>query len=287
MLFPELASLTTVVIGMPGHAWSRSPLLLVLTPALCGTAGIVLGNLLPYGPLAVALVVAISLLLIRALRSPVMPALSAGLLPLALGIQSWQYPLALLPGCLGLALLIRLRRGRQQATVPPEDRALPLEQDPGEPALAPLRRWLGPLALFLAGALLLVHALGSPLVLYPPLLVLAWETLARPDHCPWRRRPWAVLLAMTAAAAAGLLALHWLGPQPQATALLVLAIALLLNRLQLICPPAFAVALLPFVLHHPSAGFPLQVLLGTGWLLLVDALLEGHRQQSGGREWEQ
>ena len=71
------------------------------------------------------------------------------------------------------------------------------------------------------------------------------------------------------------------------TAALVLAIALLLNRLQLLCPPAFAVALLPFVLHHPSAGFPLHVLIGTGWLLLVNALIEAHRQRSGGREWIQ
>lgn len=286
LLFPELAALTTTVIGLPGHGWARSPRLLVLTPLLTGVVGIVVINLLPYGPVAVTLVVALSLLLIRALRSPVMPALASGMLPLALGVHSWLYPLALVPGCLGLALWIVLRR-RWETTPPsatPNQQPAPPRNDPAGSPLPPLGLWLGPLALFLAGALLLVHGLGSRLVLYPPLLVLAWETLARPDHCPWSRRPWALLGAIAVAAVSGQLLVHWLGPQPQTTALAVMLVALVLRGLGLICPPVFAVALLPFVLHHPPDSFPLHVLAGTAWLVLVAALTEAHRRRSGGRE---
>jgi HPP family len=191
------------------------------------------------------------------------------------------------PGSLGLALLIMLRRrSRLPAADPMAPTALPLEPDPDEPILPPLQLWLGPLALFLAGTLLLGHGLGTPLVLYPPLLVLTWETLARPHHCPWRGRPLAVLTAMTASAGAGWLLVHGLGPQPWTTALAVLTVALLLRTLRLICPPAFAVALLPFVLHQPPPSFPLAVLVGTAWLLLVARLPLARRPPSGGREWE-
>lgn len=289
LLFPELAALTTTVIAIPGHPWARSPRLLVLTPLLTGAVGIVVINLLPYGPVAVTLVVALSLLLIRALRSPVMPALASGMLPLALGVHSWLYPLALLPGCLGLALwiVLRRRRGTSPPSATPEQQPAPPRGDPPGSPLPPLGLWLGPLALFLAGALLLVQGLGSRLVLYPPLLVLAWETLARPDHCPWRGRPWALLAAIAAAAVSGQLLVHWLGPQPQTTALAVMLVALVLRALGLICPPVFAVVLLPFVLHHPPDSFPLHVLAGTAWLLLVAALSEAHRRRSGGRECPQ
>lgn len=286
LLFPELAALTTVVIANPGHPWARSPRLLVLTPVLTGTVGIALSNLLPEGPLTVLLVVTLSLLLIRGLRSPVMPALSAGLLPLALGLHSWIYPLALLPGTLGLALLIRLRRHWPRlgpvALIPSP---LPSPAGAAEPVgavLPPLGLWFGPLALFLAGALLLVRLLGSPLVLYPPLLVLAWETLARPDHCPWRQRLGAVLVSTAIAALAGLLLVRWLGPVPQATVLTVLLVSALLARLRLSCPPVFAVALLPFVIHAPTPALPLHVLTGTAWLVVVTALTLDHARRRGG-----
>jgi hypothetical protein len=272
LLFPELAALSTVVISTPGHPWARSLRLLVLTPLLSGAVGVLLASHLAYGPLAVGLVVVTSLLLIRALRSAVMPALSAGLLPLALGLQSWLYPLALLPGTLGLALLVRLRRRR----------AMPEGQEPVAAVLPPLRRWLGPLGLFLAGALVLVRLLGSPLVLYPPLLVLAWETLARPEHCPWRGRLVAVLAVTGSAALIGLLLVRWLGPVPLATLLAVLLVALLLDRLRLSCPPAFAVALLPFVIHSPAIAFPLHVLAGTAWLVVVSVLTDGLGRRLGG-----
>lgn len=286
LLFPELAALTTVGIAHPGHPWCRSPRLLVLTPVLTGTVGITLSQLLPESPLAVLLVVTLSLLLIRALRSPVMPALSAGLLPLALGLHSWIYPLALLPGTLGLVLLILLRRRWPRLGPVPMRRTLLAPPAAAElapaPTLPPLQLWLVPLGVFLAGALLLVRLLGSPLVLYPPLLVLAWETLARPDHCPWRDRLAAMLLSTAIAALAGLVLVRWLGPVPLATLLVVLCVALLLDRLRLTCPPAYAVALLPFVIHQPTNALPLHVLAGTGWLVVVTALTARRARLRGG-----
>jgi len=295
LLFPELAALTTALLADPRHPWARSPRLLVLTPLLTGTLGIVLSRHLPYGPLAVGLVVMTSLLLVWLLRSPVIPALSAGLLPLALGLHSWLYPLALLPGSLGLALMIQLRRQwprwrwpwRGPGAVIDGLRPVLFAGDAGATAsqpFPPLRCWLAPLLLFLAGALLLVRLLGSPLVLYPPLLVLAWETLARPDHCPWKGQLAAMLLATSLAAVIGLLLVRWLGPQPLATLLAVVLVALLLDRLRLTCPSAFAVALLPFVVQAPADAFPLHVLAGSTWLVVVSALVAAPGRRRRDRE---
>jgi hypothetical protein len=276
LLFPELGALTSVLFSDPGSRWARSPLLLVLTPALAAVAGIVVSRQLPYGPLPVALVVGAGLLLLGVLRSPVSPALSAGYLPLAMGIRDPTYPLAILLGIGSLVLVARVARPFLSGAGRSEGR------DSGV-ALPPLRLWLAPLVVFVAGALALGGLLGTHLVLYPPLLVIAWETLAHRQHCPWQGRHRALLLATTAAAVCGLALVRLPMPMPQPLAALVAGVltALLLRRLRLTCPPAFAVALLPLVLPQPPLGFPLFVLVGGAWLVLVARFVQRRGRRLG------
>ncbi len=102
-------------------------------------------------------------------RLPIVPAISAGMLPLALVITSWRYPATILVGTGGLALLAVLRSRLAPGTIPQLHPAL------GHgPISSP---WL-PLAIFVVGGLLLVQLLGSRLVAYPPLFVICWEMLA-------------------------------------------------------------------------------------------------------------
>ena len=285
LLFPELGALASVVFADPGGRWARAPVLLAITPVLTALLGVLITRLLPYGPLAVVLDLGICLLVIRALRSPIMPAISAGILPLALGITSWMYPLAILAGTGGLALLVVLR-----ASLAPSIPMAPI-LTPAPPVAVPLPgpnrlAWFWPLAAFLAGALVLVQRLGSHLVLYPPLLVIAWDMLADRDHCPWLGRPLAVLVVTGGAAVAGLALVQALGVVPLATFLAVLATALLLRLSQLRCPPAFGLALLPFVIPAPPATYPLLTLAGTAWLLLVVHLTQSLADRRGAREWK-
>jgi hypothetical protein len=320
LLFPELGALGSVVFSDPRGSWARSPLLLALTPFLTALPGVLITRSLPYGPLAVFLDVAVCLLVIGALRSPIVPALSAGVLPLALGITSWQYPLAILAGTGGLALLVILRpklamgwrgalgpkplgdpAGLMSPDAPiafPGSTQAPGERS-GQPSLAApaagpgrvqtsagtsLRTWLPPLVIFLAGGLMLVEVLGSHLVLYPPLMVIAYEMLAQPEHCPWHGRVGAVLTVTGGAAVAGLLLVQTLGVAPLACLLAVLATALLLHLTRLKCPPAYGLALLPFVIPAPPQAYPLLTLAGTAWLLLV---VELHRARERRREARQ
>ena len=289
LLFPELGALASVVFADPGGRWARAPLLLAVTPVVTALLGVLITRLLPYGPLAVVLDLATCLLVIRALRSPIVPAISAGILPLALGITSWMYPLAILAGTGGLALLVVLRASLAPAipTAPTPTAPIPTPAPPAaSPRPGPWRLpWLWPLAVFLAGALVLVQLLGSHLVLYPPLLVIAWDMLADRDHCPWLGRPLAVLVVTGGAAAAGLALVQVLGVVPLASFLAMLATALLLRLSQLRCPPAFGLALLPFVIPAPPATYTLLTLAGTGWLLLVVGLAERLDRRRRQPEW--
>src|SRR5512146_1111961 len=105
VLFPELGALSHDVMVRPRGTWANAPLLLAITPGVTGVVGIVFTRSLPYGYLSVLLTVAGAITVILALRSPVAPAISAGLLPLVLGVKSWWYPPGILLGTVLLATL--------------------------------------------------------------------------------------------------------------------------------------------------------------------------------------
>jgi hypothetical protein len=283
-LFPELGALGLVIFSDARHPWARSPGLLMLTPFLAALLGLWITRHLSYGPVAVLLDVAVTLTVLAVLRSPIVPALSAGLLPLALQIKDWSYPFAILIGTSGLVLVI-LVRTRLQRNRPAEPAAEQPEQPQAEPAaqsspVPPLRQWLLPFGLFLLGALALVALTGSPLVLFPPLLVIAFEMIAHRQHCPWRGRYGRVLLVTNAAALVGLTLEHLLGVVPAAAFLAVLATVALLQLTRLFFPPALGVTLLPFVMPHPPLAYPLFTGMGSLWLVLVVALMEHQRPPS-------
>ena len=103
ILFPELGALSHDVFTRPGGTWAAAPVLLAITPVLTGAIGIVFTRALPYGYPSVLLTVAGAVAVIFALKSPIAPAISAGLLPLTLGVKSWLYPPGILLGTVLLA----------------------------------------------------------------------------------------------------------------------------------------------------------------------------------------
>src|ERR1700740_2570956 len=105
VLFPELGALSHDVMTRPRGTWANAPLLLAITPVLTGVVGIVFTRSLPYGYLSVLLTVSGAITVVLAMRSPVAPAISAGLLPLVLGVKSWWYPPAIALGTVLLATL--------------------------------------------------------------------------------------------------------------------------------------------------------------------------------------
>src|ERR1700753_127226 len=95
LLFPELAALSHDVLTRPRGRWASQPWRLIVTPTVTAIFGIFITRHTPYNAGAIVLIVLLSLLTIKLLRSSIGPAISAGVLPMVLGERSWVYPLAI------------------------------------------------------------------------------------------------------------------------------------------------------------------------------------------------
>jgi hypothetical protein len=287
VLFPELGALSHDVMTRPRGTWANAPLLLAVTPVLTGVVGIVFTRSLPYGYLSVLLTVAGAIAVVLALRSPVAPAISAGLLPLVLGVKSWWYPPAI---ALGTALLATLsvpwKKYCAARTV-----AAPVE---GDEAREDLQNdiiddliettpsgyaWLVVLMAFVAVAVFFVKLTGLRFVLFPPLVVIGFEMLGHTAICPWADKPLRLPVACFLTALGGFVSWHFLGVTPLAAAASMAWGIAMLRVCDLHVPPALAVALLPLVMDKPTIAYPFAVGIGTTllslWFLAYQRLLRG------------
>ena len=269
ILFPELGALAHDIFQRPHGTWSKAPLMLVLTPFVTAVIGTLLTQHLPYGVVTVLLSVGSSVLIIRLLRSPIAPAISAGLLPLTLGIPSWLYPPSILIGTVMLALIsIPWRR---LAAAPP---AVPSPSDLADDITEQPPRhytWVPFFLAFLVGTVLAAEITGWRFLLFPPLVVMGFEMFAHSDVCPWANRPIILPVACTLTAAGGVLLVSLFGVGSLAAIGSTLFGVLVLRVLKLHVPPAVAVGLLPFVIADPGYRFPAAVGLGT--VLLTGSFL--------------
>ena len=261
VLFPELGALGHDVLKRPHGTWARAPLALIATPFLTAVAGTLITLHLQFGVVSVLLDVGCSVLVIGVMRSPIAPAISAGLLPLCLGIRSGWYPPSLLIGT-GLLAAIAAWRGRRAKPGPPARDPRDAADDIVEEAPAGYG-WVSFFVVFLLIVIAACEITGWRLVLFPPLVVIAFEAFAHSSECPWAGRPFALIIACAVTALAGVLCAKYLGIGPLGAMSSMLAGVAVLGALDLHVPPALAVGLLPFVIPHPDFRFPLAVTLGT------------------------
>jgi hypothetical protein len=263
VLFPELGALSHDVFTRPRGTWAGAPLLLAITPVLTGVIGIIFTRALPFGYLSVLLTVGCAIAVILAIRSPIAPAISAGLLPLVLGVKSWWYPPAILLGTVMLAVLsvlwkaLSLAENWLESMTATEALDEAIEQTPAG------SYWLIPLMLFVATGVLFVKLTGLRFILFPPLVVIGFEMFAHTAICPWAKRPLLLPVACLLTAAVGLLFWNLLGVGPAAVACSMAGGVLVLRLFDLHVPPALAVALLPFVMESPTIAYPISVGIGT------------------------
>jgi hypothetical protein len=280
VLFPELGALSHDVFTRPRGTWANAPILLAITPVITGAIGIATTRALPYGFLSVLVNVIGAIVVIFALRSPVAPAISAGLLPLVLGVTSWWYPPGIMFGTVLLAALsIPWKRANVGNTA---ESAEEIAEDITHEVAAPVRaRWekIAALIAFVAVAVLMVKLTGWRFILFPPLVVIGFEMFVHPDICPWANRPLRLPIACFLTALGGLIFWKFLGVTPLTAAACMGWGIIVLRALDLHVPPALAVALLPLVMTNPTILYPFAVGLGTllltGWFFLCEWMLPG------------
>jgi len=280
ILFPELGALSHDVFTRPRGTWAAAPVLLAITPVLTGAIGIVFTRALPYGYPSVLLTVAGAVAVIFVLKSPIAPAISAGLLPLTLGVKSWLYPPGIL---LGTVLLAGLSIPWKKLSVA-QNWLEPLSpvkvEDEAVEQIGSQWFWLAALMIFVTLAVFCVELSGHPaiqmllgnsrelrFILFPPLVVIGFEMLGHTAICPWARRPLLLPAACFVTAAGGLLFWNLLGDGAAAAAFSMAWGIAVLRLFDLHVPPALAVALLPQVMASPTIAYPLSV--GTGTLLMT------------------
>ncbi|RFU49082.1 HPP family protein [Paraburkholderia sp. DHOC27] len=265
LLFPELSALSFNVFSRPKGAWASAPGMLIITPTAAATIGVLITRNVGYGPIGVVLCIASAVVLLRLLRSPIAPAISAGFLPMALGFTSWQYPasIAFVTILLAISSLVYRKLFSARLALVPSP-----AQQRAHPA-AGLSQWLPPFIAFLLLAYSLGALTGMRLILFPPLVVIGYEMFVHPDTCPWARHPWTVIVVSTISAAVGLAAVALIGVGPASVVAALIAGMAVLRIFRLNFPPALAISLLPQVITPLEPNFILAVALGSAVLTVT------------------
>ncbi len=265
-LFPEIGALSCDVLRRPNGAWARAPLMLVLTPFCTGLVGTFTTNFFPYGVFAIIINILCATAIIRLSRSPITPAISAGLLPLTLGDASWWYPPSLL---VGTGLLAGVSMLSRQPEAGHEEKRTPGVEAHGDASGQRDVSWIPFLWAFFLLAACSASLSGMRFLLYPPLAVIAVEMFAHVSACPWAQRPLLLPVACGLMIVFGLFVVEWLGTGALAAALTIALGLGVLRLLALHAPPALAVGLLAFVVPRPDHRYAVEVVLGTALLTLV------------------
>lgn len=268
LLFPGLAALAYDALTRPWGKWASQPGRLVVTPAAGAVIGVSVARLFPFGILAILLIVTACVLLLGLLKSNIAPAIAAGVLPLFLGVKSWLYPASVALSLVVLVAILLPWQRHCRRKYPERDISKPSVDDVLEsPAIG--NAWILPFFAFLTVMALCATASGLRPILFPPLIVIAYEMFAHPTACPWAGKPLALpgVCVLNAVAGWGAVSLFGSGGVAAAGGMAFGIVALRLLRLRM--PPALAVGLLPLVIDSPSIEYPISVAIGAGALTLA------------------
>ena len=275
VLFPEMTAILCGAWIQPKQAWNvnRPRMLALMTTG--AVFGLVMNLAFPGIPLPLRAVIgyAFCALCMNVAGADMTPMLSAAILPMLLGTDSWAYPVSVF-------VLVALVEAGQVALEHVGLRE-PIEYHPfslsTKQALASWARRLGVFALFAVPA----YATGNLFLAVPPLLV-AYTELTRPDFT-LRLRPWRAWAVLALAGVIGTLArdaVALLGmPSPLVAAFTFAALVLAWNGLRTCMPPSGAVVLLAFLVPWSSPWlYAAEVALGAAvWVAAALLLFPGIR----------
>lgn len=267
VIFPELAALAVGLWIVDKRVWKvgRWQILLLMTAG--AFAGVCIVRYMTF-PLWVNLSLAFlfAALCLMVFRSTLIPLLSACMLPVLLGTESWVYPLAVFLLCL---LLILGQISMEKVSL----------RRPLIPCSSISRSWRKEMVrwLFLWVAMLPFIVLSAHMTYYycfvPPLVVTYVEFAN--SKSGFRNRPLQIFMLLVAASLIGSL-FQWVGhlyfhlPESIVALCIVACLFLLFECVGKFFAPVGAVGLVPLILPVESLfWFPLQVAVGAAFFIGV------------------
>jgi hypothetical protein len=264
LLFPELAALSHDVMTRPRGRWAAQPWRMILTPTAAAILGLFVSRHVSYGAVAISVAALGSLFIIKLLRSAIAPAISAGVLPMVLDERRWLYPAAIFAG---LAVLVTALWAWQRFGPHPDHLSTSevthsqlvdaLEARPHDPM------WVITLLGFVLVLASAAELTGLRFLLFPPLIVMAYEIFGHPEVPGWMARPLLFPVVCFLTASVGLFACLAFGAGFVGVVLAMIFSIGILRVFKVHMPPALAVGILPFVITAPNFWYPVSVTIGT------------------------
>ena len=268
IIFPEIAALTFGAWVMEERPWRGPAWKIWFSPTLGALTGVVLLRLAPHALLPmVGLAFLFILIELKLFRSAMSPSFSAAILPILTGITSWVYPVSV---CVMAAIIAGAAhcQDKGKTGVCGDLPSAAAAKSDGYASLGMEMLHYGKLLLFVL--LVAIFSVKSEwlFVMSPPLIV-AFVELTEPGSVLREKSMFRLLLLFSIAALSGML---WVlavtqvfqGPMWLAAGLAAASVFLLVRRLGIASPPAFAQTLLPTILPHRALYlYPVHVLIGS------------------------
>ncbi len=285
VFFPELAALAYGLFMRPTGPWAMAPLMVAVTPAVTALWGVSVAGYLPYGVPSAILCIAGSLLIVKAMKSPVFPAVPAGFLPLVFNVTSVHYVVFIAFDTGVLALLsVAYQRWWRAGIGQPEPAVVRTETRTPANAYRKTTRWAAFWSV-LAVTYFLAARTGIRLILFPPLIVIAFETLVRAETCPWARRSALLPAICMATAGLGWVSIVLFGTGPLSVLFALGASIVLIRAVGAFMLPALAISVIPQIMLHTDWRYPLAIGTGTVAVVATRSILnvvEQFQARSGG-----
>lgn len=269
IIFPEIAAIATGALLTPKLAWRTDYLHTFLAITVCAALGL---GIVLFLPTAIWLQMSIAYLLASMLfmlsRTSFAPMISAAVLPVLLQTRSAVY---LIAACTLTAVILCVRWSLVRSGVLTETEFEKKPKPDKESIFQAVIRWAIASAVIIAALRFNIRFAAAP-----PLLV-AFTEFWKPEAVS-RKRPFAVVTLITLCALCGaclrfLLCECLTAPSFIAAMLTIIAVYGIMKKIELMLPPAAAIAVLAFLIP-PSAllVFPLQILLGISVLVCASYL---------------
>lgn len=279
IIFPEITALAVGALVAPKQAWKTSQFRMLFFIGLNAVGGVLIVRFLP-APLWLQITAAFLLCQMIYLYSGTTfaPMISAMVLPVLLGTESWVYPIAAV--CLtGIILLVQ--HLLEQTGVRPKEPFIPAPV-PGSRELA-----RGVLRAACVGALAFLAIKGDIRFAIAPPLLVAFTEFSNPG-CKARQTPVKTVLLISLCALTGAFC-RWGLTMRLGLPLTVAAVAAAVCMLTLVhgfgrsLPPAGAMTVLAMLIPAETVLlYPLQVLLGASVLMLLARILFFEKREPSG-----